>query len=143
MSEKNSLTKCEEKFDIVKQEEENNLLNDVAIEMKKKYDLVNEIIEKLYNDTRTDDVVDVDDNPIGQRTQLHPQLLSWIREARLFQNDLWKLTGGEIQQEGQKKSIEVMAKIVLEGVSQNPEILKKRFEEWAKSRSFKKNGSGS
>lgn len=138
MSEKKSLTKFEESFDIVPQKEEINLLNDVAVEMKKKYDLVNEIIGMLYGDTRQEDVLDSNDNIIGQRTHLHPQLLSWMREARQFIDDLWKLNGGEIKQEGQKETIKLGAKILLEGLSQNPDILKEKAKEWAKNRSFKK-----
>lgn len=137
MSEKNTLSKIEETFDIINLEEENTLLNDVASEMHEKYKLVNEIIDMLYRDTRQTDVTDEDGFVIGQRTHLHPQLLSWMKEARLFQDDLWKLTGGEIKQEGQKQTIQLMTKIVLEGISQNPEFLQKKFKEWTENRSFK------
>jgi len=138
MSEKKDLTKLEPLEAIVLKEEDNTLLSEVAVEMNKKYNLVDEIIEMLLGDTRQIPIKDEDGIVLGQRTQLHPQLLSWIKEARLFQIDLWKLRGGDIVQEGQKKGIEVAAKILLEGISQNPEMLKEKFEEWTKNRSFKK-----
>lgn len=136
MSELKALTKIEETLEIVTKSEGNTIINDVAVELNEKYNLVDEIIGKLLGDTRQIPVKDEDEIVIGQRTQLHPQLLSWMKEARLFQIDLWKIRGGEIEQEGQKKQIEVAAKILLEGLSQNPEFIKEKFEEW-KNRSFK------
>lgn len=137
MSENNTLSKIDDNLPTVKPEEKNTLLTDVAVEMNKKYQLVDKIITKLLSDTRQSEIIDEMGNVIGQSTHLHPQLLNWIRESRLFQETMWKLHGGEIEQEGQKKSIEVMAKLVLAAVSQNPDELNVRFKEWTKNRSFK------
>jgi len=138
MSEKKSLIKIQETHAITQVKEEQTLLDDVATEMNKKFKRVNEIISTLEDDTRKIDITNEDGEVIGQRTALHPQLLSWYKEARLFLNDLWKLTGGEVKQEGEKEYTKMMAKIILEGVNQNPDFLKEKFDEWAKNRSFKK-----
>jgi len=68
-------------------DEQPTLSFDVAREMKKGYDIVNDVIEKLLKDTRVEEIKDGKGKIIGQRTHVNPQLLAWIRESRLTKND--------------------------------------------------------
>ena len=134
MEQKTSIVEKEEKEPLVLYEEESTLAFDVGQEMKKGYDIVEDVIEKLLKDTRIEELVDSEGKVIGQRTHINPQLLPWMREARLTQNDMWKLLGGEVQQEAEKKALETKAKLILEMAKQKPEKFEEAFENWKRNR---------
>lgn len=110
---------------------------DVAVEMRKMYSIVEDILAKLQKDTIIEDLEDDDGKTIGQRTHIHPQLLSWVKEGRLFTQDMWKMGGGELEQEAEKMRLDLEAKMILKMVGKNRQEIKDAMEEWKKSRSFK------
>lgn len=110
---------------------------DVAVEMRKTYGIVEDILEKLQKDTMIEDVIDDDGKKLGQKTHIHPQLLSWVKEARLFTQDMWKIGGGELEQEAQKMKLDLEAKLILKMVGKNRDEIEEAMEEWKKTRSFK------
>ena len=134
MEQKTSIVEKEEKDSLVLYDDSTDLAFDVAIEMKKGYDIVNDVIGKLLEDTRIEELVDKEGERIGQRTHIHPQLLAWMREARLTENDIWKLAGGELQQEAEKKALETKAKLILQMAKSKPEEFEEAFENWKKNR---------
>jgi len=131
------IMKKPEKSPLVKRTSKNTLLTNIAAEIRRKYSLIKSVIDRLMEDVYTEEIFDDDGNFIRKRTHVHPQLIKWMREARMFCNDIWKLSGGEIQQEGQKKAIEIQAKIVMNAIGDDPDLYKSKLEEWKKSRSFK------
>jgi hypothetical protein len=137
MEENNAIVELEEKRALVKKEEERTLFHEIAIAMDKGYKRVQEVIDKLYEDTRTEDLEDDEGNHIGQRTHVHPQLLKWITEARHYENDMWKLGGGEIAQEAQKKQLEIKAKLIMKLLSADPDKRDEMVEKWKQSKSYK------
>lgn len=134
MEQKTSTEEKQEEDSLVVYEEPTTLAFDVATEMKKGYDIVTDVIVKLLEDTRIEEVVDRDGKVIGQRTHLHPQLLAWMREARLTENDIWKLAGGDIQQDAERIALETKAKLILEMAKQKPEKFEEALENWKKNR---------
>ena len=119
---------------VILYDEEPTLAFDVAQEMGKGYDIIKDVVEKLIKDTRVEELRDDDGSKVGQRTHVNPQLLPWVREARLLQNDIWKLTGGELQQEAEKKILETKAQIILEIMKQKPETYEEALENWKTQR---------
>jgi len=134
------IVKDQEKHPMVLLDGERTLAIDVATEMSHGYDLVMDIVDKLLGDTRIEDLKDDEGNLVGQRTHIHPQLLKWLREARLLRADIWKMTGGEIAQEVEKKKLEIKAKLIMQAIGSNPEEFESAKEKWMKSRSFKDDG---
>lgn len=114
-----------------------SLAFDVATEIRRGYDLVLDIIEKLDKDFSVEELKDDDGNVIGQRTHVHPQLLSWIKESRLYTQDMWKMGGGELEQEAEKLRLDLEAKIILKTVGKKRDEVIDALEEWKKDRSFK------
>lgn len=115
-------------------DEQPTLSFDVAREMKKGYDIVNDVIEKLLKDTRVEEIKDGKGKIIGQRTHVNPQLLAWIRESRLTKNDIWKLSGGDVQQDAERLALQTKAKIILEIAKVKPEKFEEALENWKKNR---------
>ena len=138
MEENNAIVKTKESSPLDVLDEEITLSIDVTNEMQRGYDLVQEIIDKIYNDTRTDDVLNEDGEKIGQRTHLHPQLLKWMEEARKYQNDIWKLGGGELTHEAEKKKLEIKAQLLMKLLSKTKAEREEIVESWKQSVSFKK-----
>jgi hypothetical protein len=134
MEQKTPIVEKEEIEPLVLYDESMSLAFDVAQEMKKGYDIVDDVIVKLLKDTRIEDIVDKEGKIIGQRTHIHPQLLAWMREARLTEIDIWKIAGGEVQQEAEKKALETKAKLILAMAKQKPEQFEEALENWKKNR---------
>jgi len=134
MAQKTSKVEKETKGALTLYEETPTLAFDVAQEMKKGYDIVNDVIEKLLKDTRVEELKDEEGTVVGQKTHVNPQLLAWIREARLTKNDIWKLAGGEVQQDAEKIALETKAKIILEIAKVKPEKFEEALENWKRNR---------
>lgn len=137
MEENNSIVEMEDKYPLVKEEEQRTLFHEIAIAMDKGYKRVEKVIERLAHDTRTEQLKDDEGTRIGQRTHIHPQLLKWITEARHYENDMWKLGGGEIAQEAQKKQLEIKAKLIMKLLSADPDKRDEMVEKWKLSKSYK------
>lgn len=134
MAQKTSEEETEKVQPLAIYEEKPTLAFDVAREMKKGYDIVNEVIEKLLKDTRVEELTDNEGKVVGQRTHIHPQLLSWMREARLTKDDMWKLLGGDVQQDAERIALETKAKIILELAKVKPEKFEEALENWKANR---------
>jgi len=134
MAQKTSKVENEEESSLTLYEEPPTLAFDVAQEMKKGYDIVNDVIDKLLKDTRVEELTDNEGKVVGQKTHINPQLLAWIRESRLTKNDIWKLAGGEVQQDAEKIALETKAKIILEIAKTKPEKFEEALENWKKNR---------
>ncbi len=137
MEENNSIVEQEKKYPLVKEEQERTLFHEIAIAMDKGYKRVEKVIERLAHDTRTEQLKDDEGTRIGQRTHIHPQLLKWITEARHYENDMWKLGGGEIAQEAQKKQLEIKAKLIMKLLAADPDKREEMVEKWKLSKSYK------
>ena len=138
MSKNNSIVKTSETKETLTKPQESTLLIDVASEMSKGYDLIQDIIMKLMEDYSVEEIEDENGNVIGKRTHIHPQLINWVREARMTRQDLWKVSGGEIQQEAEKKKLEIKAKLILQAVGKSSkDLINEAMKEWKQSRSFK------
>lgn len=134
MKENKAITKKKENDSLDLLDGERTLPIDVATEMSRGYDMVMDIINKLSSDTRVEEIMDDDGKIIGQRTHIHPQLIKWIEEARKMWLDIWKTGGGEIQQEVEKKKIEVKAKILMAMIGKSSEEERQEaFEKWKHS----------
>ena len=127
----------DEKFPLDKPKKQRTLLDDVAEEINKKYSVVRGVIDRLMDDVWTEEIYDEDGTLVATKTHIHPQFLKWLREARMFCNDIWKISGGEVQQEGEKKVLELQAKLIMKAVGADPEKYKESLEKWKKTRSFK------
>jgi len=138
MEENTSLAKKEDAQALAKTEEEGTLAFEVAVEMAKNHNKIMEVVEKLFNDIRVEVIEDDEGNKIGQRTHVPPQLIKWLREARMYENDMWKLGGGEIEQEHEKRKLEVKAKLIMTLIGTDPEEREKLMEQWKETVSFKK-----
>lgn len=114
-----------------------SLAFDVASEMRKGHDFVVDIIDKLHKDFHVEEIYDDDGNKIGQKTHIHPQLLNWVKEERLYTQDMWKMGGGELEQEAEKMRLDLEAKMILKMVGKNRKEIKKAMEDWKKTASFK------
>lgn len=137
MEEKNAIVIKKEKTPLDMLDRENTLSIDVAAELVNSFDLVQEIMRKLSGDTRTEDVLDEDDHKIGQRTHVHPQLLKWHQEARHTLETMWKLGGGEIQHEAEKKKLEIKANLIMKLLGKSKKEREEMIEDWKSSVSFK------
>ncbi|MHA1748703.1 MAG: hypothetical protein ACTSYF_08720 [Promethearchaeota archaeon] len=119
-------------------ERTNTLIKSVASEMAKKLIDIDEIINMLKKDTWIEEIRDSDGNVIGQRTHLHPQLLSWYKEGRSTLETIFKLSGGEVSQEAEKQKIKLKAKLIMELVGKPEKERKELIEKWKASTSFKR-----
>jgi len=133
MSKETMIVKKEKKSEIITYGTDDTIETDVASEMRKGYDLVLDVIEKLKLDTRVEKIKDESGETIGRRTYIHPQLLSWAREGRMFLDSMWKLGGGEMRQEVEKKALETKAKLILEMAKADPEKFNEALEQWKQS----------
>lgn len=115
---------CGKKGEIVVREK--NLLNDVATEMSRGFGIIEDIVDKLAMDTKT--TVDEEGN---SKTYVNPYLLPWVRERRMLLKDIWKLSGGEIEQEKEKEMLKIKGKMIIEAIgSLKPDELKEKMEQW-------------
>jgi len=138
MVKNNAIIKKEEISPLVLLNEERTLSIDVATEMSSGYNLVIDIIKLLQKDNRVDNVTDDDGNIIGTKTHIHPQLLKWVREARQTRNDIWKIGGGEIHQEAEKKKLEIKKQLIMKLLDTSPKEREKMMKKWKSNTSFKK-----
>lgn len=121
---------------IVKKEEHplesRTIIDDISSEMMKRMFDIKDVISQMQRDTHVEE--DVDDNGrIIRSTVVNPLLLPWVRELRMYLKDMWKIAGGEIQQEQEKEKIKVQGKMILEAISDmSPEQLSEKFKEWKK-----------
>ena len=122
-----------EEYEIVKKD----LSFDVSTKMREGFDLVEDVVMKLLKDTRIEEVRDEYNKVIGQRTHIHPQLLSWIKEGRLYTQDMWKMGGGELEQESEKIKLELKAKLVMKMIGKDKQKIQEALDEWKENRSFK------
>ena len=138
MEENKAIIKTEEKSPLALLDNERTLSIDMATEMSKGYEDINEIIHLLKKDTRVDDILGEDDQKIGQRTHIHPQLLKWFTEGRHTKESMWKMGGGEIAQEAEKEKIKLKGRLIMEIIGKNPEEREEILSKWKQSISFKK-----
>lgn len=138
MTENTAIVKTKEKSPLDLLDREHTLSVDVAGEMSKGYNDIKEIIELLKKDTRVEDLLDEDDQKIGQRTHIHPQLLKWHQEARHTMETVWKLGGGDLTQEVEKEKIKLKAKLIMEILTRSKGERKEMIEKWKELVSFKK-----
>lgn len=138
MEKNKAIVKLEEKSPFALLDKEHTLSVDVATEMGKGYNDIQEVLSLLKKDTRVEDVLDEDDQKIGQRTHIHPQLLKWHQEARHTMETMWKLGGGDIAQEAEKEKIKLKAKIIMEILTKSKGDRDEMVEKWKEVVSFKK-----
>ena len=138
MEENKAIVETKEKSPLALMDQKHTLSVDVASEMSKGYADIQEVIGLLKKDTRVDDVLDADDQKIGQRTHIHPQLLKWHQEARHTMESVWKLGGGYLTQEVEKQKIKLRAKLIMEILTKSKGERKEMMEKWKELVSFKK-----
>ena len=138
MEKNNAIVKSKEKSPLRMLDEEHTLSIDVATEMGKGYNDIKEIIEMLKKDTRVDDILDEDNQKIGQRTHINPQLLKWYQEARHTMETVWKIGGGDLTQEVEKEKIKLRAKVIMEILTKSKGEREEMVEKWKELVSFKK-----
>jgi hypothetical protein len=86
---------------------------DTSAEWTKGFILVNKLIKELADVRYTESYIDeVGDK--RSRMVLHPQLLGYIQERRKMIDQIWKVSGGEVVNEGKKEAIKNMARILFE-----------------------------
>jgi len=138
MTENTAIVKSEEKSPLDLLNREHTLSVDVASEMGKGYNDIKEIIELLKKDTRVEDLLDENDQKIGQRTHIHHQLLKWHQEARHTMEAVWKLGGGDLTQEVEKQKIKLKARLIMEILMKSEGERGEMMEKWKELVSFKK-----
>lgn len=137
MEENNQIVKTKENSDLDVLDRENTLSVEVAREMVKGFELIQQVVEKLKDDTRTEELKDDEDNVIGQRSYVNPQLLKWVQEARHYLGDMWKLGGGELQHEAEKKKMEIKANLIMKLLGKSQKERGEMIDQWKGSVSFK------
>ncbi len=137
MEENNAIVKSKENSPLDSLNTESNLSVEVAREMLKGFELIQDIVDKLKNDTRTDKIVDGEGEVVGTRSYVNPQLLKWVQEARRYLDNMWKLGGGELQHEAEKKKIEIKANLIMKLLGKSVKEREEMVEQWKSSTSFK------
>jgi hypothetical protein len=138
MEENKAIIIQEEKSQLAFLDSEPSLALDMATELGKGYEDIKDLIVLLGKDTRVDDILGEDDQKVGQRTHIHPQLLKWYQEARHTIESMWKMGGGEIAQEAEKEKIKLKGKLIMEIIGKNPQQREEILEKWKQVVSFKK-----
>lgn len=86
---------------------------DTSREWNKGFKLINQLIKVLadamYFENYIDEVGDEHRLP-----KMHPQLLGYIQERRHMIDQIWKIAGGEVINEGRKEAVKNMARILFE-----------------------------
>ena len=137
MEENNAIVKAEQNLPLSSLDTKSNLSVEVAREMLKGFELIQDIVDKLKNDTRTDKIVDGEGEVVGTRSYVNPQLLKWVQEARRYLDNMWKLGGGELQHEAEKKKIEIKANLIMKLLGKSVKEREEMVEQWKSSTSFK------
>jgi len=137
METKNEIVEKEKNYPLDKHSDKDTLLKNIALEMTKGYEMVQDVINKLLKDERIDQLIDEEGNIIGQKTYMHPQLLKWITEMRHFLDDMWKMGGGEIQQEAEKEKLKLQAKLIVKVLGVDPDKREEMLNKWKSSKSYK------
>lgn len=137
MEENKAIIKREENSPLAVLNTDNSLSVEVAREMVKGFELIQDIVDKLKQDTRTDELKDDEGKIIGQRSYVNPQLLKWVQEARHYLDNMWKLGGGELQHEAEKKKLEIKANLIMKLLSKSKKEQEGMIEQWKQSVSFK------
>ena len=137
MEENNAIVKTEENSPLAALNTETTLSVEVAREMLKGFELIQDIVDKLKSDTRTDELVDDEGKVVGQKSYVNPQLLKWVQEARRYLDNMWKLGGGELQHEAEKKKLEIKANLIMKLLGKSHKEREVMVEQWKQSASFK------
>lgn len=137
MEENNAIIKKEESAPLAALDTESSLSIEVAREMLKGFELIQDIVDKLKSDTRTDELHDDEGKVIGHRSYVNPQLLKWVQEARRYLDNMWKLGGGELQHEAEKKKIEIKANLIMKLLGKSQKDREGMLEQWKQTASFK------
>jgi len=102
---------------------------DTSAEWTKGFMLVNKLIKELAEVRYKEAYID-SSGIRRERIVLHPQLLSYLQERRKLLDQIWKISGGEIINEGRKEMAKGLAKAIFE--AQMDDKVKKKYEEKAK-----------
>lgn len=137
MEENTAITKTQENTPLAVLNTDNSLSIEVAREMLKGFELIQDIVNKLKSDTRTDEIHDEGGEIIGHRSYVNPQLLKWVQEARRYLDNMWKLGGGELQHEAEKKKMEIKANLIMKLLGKSIKDREEMVEQWKQSASFK------
>lgn len=137
MEENNTIIKREENKPLAVLSNDSSLSIEVAREMIKGFELIQEIVDKLKNEIRTDEIKDEDGEVVGQRSYINPQLLKWVQESRRYLDNMWKLGGGELEHEAEKKKIEIKANLIMKLLGKSKKDRDEMVEQWKQSVSFK------
>lgn len=86
---------------------------DTSAEWTKGFMLINQLIKELADIRYTESYID-ETGEKRSRMVLHPQLLGYIQERRHMIDQIWKVSGGEVVNEGRKEAIKNMARILFE-----------------------------
>lgn len=86
---------------------------DAVSEMTKDFVLINNIIALLKDDMRQEIETD-DEGNRRTRSILNPSMIHWMRLKRDLINDLWKMAGGEVQQQIMKEKAAIVGKILFQ-----------------------------
>lgn len=86
---------------------------DTSREWNKGFKLINQLIKVLadamYLEKYIDETGDEHNLP-----KMHPQLLGYLQERRHMIDQIWKIAGGEVINEGRKEAVKNMARILFE-----------------------------
>lgn len=124
---------------IIESKERKNLpaktiFDDMSIELKKELVEIDNIIKMMLNDTYVEEIPD-DDNRLIRKTHVNKDLLPWVREKRMFIKDIWKIAGGEIQQEKEKEILKLKGKMIYDSIKEmTPDELAEKFKNWKENK---------
>lgn len=88
------------------EEKKSSIVMDTLHEWKKGFNLINYIVGELGKDIRI--VSKEDDHGQYRETHVNPELIKYLKERRYLLDQIWKLSGGELVQEGKKQAIKQM-----------------------------------
>jgi len=100
---------------------------DTSAEWTKGFMLINKLIKLLADATYTEKIYD-DYGEGHEKPVLHPQLLGYLQERRHMIDQIWKISGGEVINEGKKEIAKNLARAMFE-IQQDGEIKDKYRQE--------------
>ncbi len=92
---------------------ESTLPIDTSREWNKGFKLINQLIKVLADAMYVEDFID-DVGKRRKRPSMHPQLLGYIQERRHMIDQIWKIAGGEVINEGRKEAVKNIARAIFD-----------------------------
>lgn len=86
---------------------------DTSREWNKGFKLINQLIKVLADAMYFEKYID-ETGDEHRLPKMHPQLLGYMQERRHMIDQIWKIAGGEVINEGRKEAVKNMARILFE-----------------------------